>query len=185
MMSVHRTRRLAAVLAVVAATGTAGLTAAISQPTPVVVAKAIAWGLDARYLGRQGVRMQQGRVDCGVAALAMVLEHHRHDARLDGVRREVLARGDGLTLLEMQEIATRRGLYAAGWRLDAAALARAPLPAVAHFDDHYVVVDEVAPDGTVRVRDPSLGKLEFTGARFQELWTGHVLLFGPLAPPTR
>lgn len=181
-MTITRRRKWAAMLALAAGMGTAGMLAATSQPTPVPVAKAIAWALDARYLGRDGVRMQQGAVDCGVAALAMVLEHHRRDAGLDSVRREVLERGRGLSLLEMQEIAASRGLLAAGWRLDGPALARAPLPAVAHFQDHYVVVDRVAPDGTVLIRDPAVGKLELSGARFQELWTGNVLLLGTLSP---
>jgi ATP-binding cassette, subfamily B, bacterial len=174
---------MAAVLAVVAGVGTAGAVAATSQPTPVPVAKALAWAIDARYLGREGVRMQRGKVDCGVAALAMVLEHHRRAPALEGVSRDVLERGEGLTLLEMQGIAAGRGLQASGWRLDVPALARAPLPAVAHFQDHYVVVDRVTPGGTVLIRDPSIGRLELSAERFRELWTGNVLLFGaPSAP---
>lgn len=168
---------MAAVFTIVAGVGVAGVFTAISQPTPEPVAKALAWALDARYLGREGVRMQQGKVDCGVAALAMILEHHGRDAGLGGVRQRVLERGQGLSLLEMQEIAASRGLPGAGWRLDASALARAPLPAVVHFQDHYVVVDRVGRDGTVLIRDPSVGKLELSGMRFQELWTGNVLLF--------
>jgi ABC-type bacteriocin/lantibiotic exporter with double-glycine peptidase domain len=170
-------RRRTAVLATVACLGTGGVVAATSQPTPEPVSRAVAWVLEARYLGREGVRMQQGKVDCGVAALTMILEHYGRDAGLDVVRRGVLKRGQGLSLLEMQRIAADRGIAAAGWRLDMPALARASLPAVAHFQDHYVVVDRVAPDGTVLVRDPSIGKLELTGARFRELWTGNVLLF--------
>jgi len=173
---------MAAVLAVVVGVGAAGFAAATSQPTPVPVAKALAWALDARYLGREGVRMQRGKVDCGVAALAMILEHHRRAPALDGVSRDVLERGEGLTLLEMQGIAAGRGLDASGWRLDVPTLARSPLPAVAHFQDHYVVVDRVTPGGTVLIRDPSIGRMELSVARFRELWTGNVLLFGP--PPT-
>jgi ABC-type bacteriocin/lantibiotic exporter with double-glycine peptidase domain len=176
-MRAIRIRRTAAVLATVACLGTSGVVAATSQPTPEPVSRAVAWALDARYLGREGVRMQQGKVDCGVAALAMILAHHGRDAGLDAVRRNVLDRGHGLSLLEMQRIAAARGVSAAGWRLDMPALARASLPAVAHFQDHYVVVDRVVPDGTVLIRDPSIGKLELTGARFRELWTGNVLLF--------
>jgi ABC-type bacteriocin/lantibiotic exporter with double-glycine peptidase domain len=182
-MPISRRRRIAVVLAVVAAMGGAGLAAATSQPTPVPVAKALAWAIDARYLGREGVRMQRGKVDCGVAALAMVLEHHRRTPALDGVSRDVLERGEGLTLLEMQGIAAGRGLDASGWRLDVPALARSPLPAVAHFQDHYVVVDRVTPGGTVLIRDPSIGRMELSAARFRELWTGNVLLFGPPSTP--
>jgi ATP-binding cassette subfamily B protein RaxB len=113
----------------------------------------------------------------------MVLEHHRRALALDDVSRDVLERGEGLTLLEMQGIAAGRGLEASGWRLDVPALARSPLPAVAHFQDHYVVVDRVTPGGTVLIRDPSIGRMELSAARFRELWTGNVLLFGPPSIP--
>ncbi|MET0399755.1 MAG: cysteine peptidase family C39 domain-containing protein [Longimicrobiaceae bacterium] len=173
---------MAGTLAIVTVLGTLGIVAATSQPTPEPVAKALAWELDARYLGRRGVQLQRGKVDCGVAALAMILTHHRREARLDDVRREVLDRGEGLSLLEMQEIALEHGLAAEGWRLDASALAHASLPAIAHFQDHYVVVDEVRSDGSVLVRDPAIGWMEVPASRFQKLWTGNVLLFP--APPT-
>ena len=176
-MLISSRRRIAAA-AIMVGVGAAGVFTITAQPTPEPVAKTLAWALDARYLGREGVRMQRGKVDCGVAALAMILEHHGRDARMDQVRERVLERGQGLSLLEMQGIAASRGLPATGWRLDASALARAPLPAVAHFQDHYVVVDWVGGDGTVLIRDPSIGKLELSGMRFQELWTGNVLLFG-------
>jgi hypothetical protein len=172
--------RAAAVVAVVAGAGTAGVHAATSQPTPVPVAAAVTWAIGGRYLGREDVRMQQGDADCGVAALAMVLERHGRAPRLEEVRRRVLERGRGLSLLEMQELAREHGLEASGWRLELEALARAPLPAVAHYEDHYVVVDRIDPDGTVHVRDPSLGRVAFSAGRFRRLWTGAVLLFGPV-----
>lgn len=164
-------------LAFVTGLGTVGIVAATSQPTTEPVAKALAWGLDARYLGRQGVQMQRGKVDCGVAALAMILTHHRREAPLGHIRRKVLERGVGLSLLEMQGIALEHGLSAEGWRLDTSALARAPLPAIAHFQDHYVVVDTVRSNGTVLVRDPSIGRMQLSASRFQKLWTGNILLF--------
>jgi ABC-type bacteriocin/lantibiotic exporter with double-glycine peptidase domain len=176
-MEIFSRRRIAAV-AFVFGMGAISILAATSQPTPAPVARALAWALDARYLGREGVRMQRGKVDCGVAVLAMILEHHGRDARLDDIRQRVLVRGQGLSLLEMQGIAVSRGLPAAGWHLDVSALAGASLPAVAHFQGHYVVVDQVTRDGTVLIRDPSIGKLELSSLRFQELWTGNVLLFG-------
>lgn len=155
--------------------------AAALSPAPAVppepVARLWAWSVGGRYLGREGVSLQRGAWDCGVAALAMVLDAHRRAPRLEDVRGMVLDRGQGLTLLEIGEVAERRGLPAAGWRLEFAALARSPLPAIAHFADHYVVVDRIAPDGTVTLRDPAVGQLEMPRASFERLWTGNVLLF--------
>lgn len=181
-MPIVRRRRAALALLLAATAGSAGLYAT-SQPTPVPVAATLAWAIGGRYEGRAGVRMQQGAEDCGVAALAMILEHHRRAPRLEEVRGRVLERGQGLSMLEMQGIAGERGLEASGWRLDLAALERAPLPAVAHFEDHYVVVDRVAPDGTVELRDPSIGRVTLSAERFRRLWTGNVLLFGPMPSP--
>lgn len=154
------------------------LAAAVPPVAPEPVARLLAWSSGGSYLGRDGVRLQRGDWDCGVAVLAMLLEHEHHAPRLEGVRRRVLERGRGLSLLEMQAVAGRHGVRAAGWRLDFAGLASAPLPAVAHFRDHYVLVDHVAPDGTVRFRDPALGRVEMPRASFEKLWTGRALLLG-------
>lgn len=167
-----------AVLSIAAVAG-AGATGAWAtrSPTPVPVAVAVAWWMGGDYGGREGVEMQRGDADCGVAALAMVLEHHRRAAGLHEERRAVLGRGEGLTLLEMQRISARHGLAAQGWRMDLRALARAPLPAVVHFEDHYAVVDRVLPDGTVYLRDPGIGRVALPAADFARLWTGNVLVF--------
>ena len=164
-------------IAAVAGAGATG-TWASRSPTPVPVSMGVAWWMGGEYKGREGVVMQRGDADCGVAALAMVLEHHRRDAGLHEERRKVLGRGEGLTLLEMQGIAVRHGLGAQGWRMDMRALAGAPLPAVVHFEDHYVVVDRVLPDGTVHLRDPGIGRVVLPAADFARLWTGNVLVFG-------
>lgn len=167
----------------VAGVGGAGAVAATRAPTPVPVAVAVAWWIGGDYGGREGVEMQRGGADCGVAALAMILEHHRRAAGLDSARREVLERDAGLTLLEMQQLSARHGLPAAGWRMDARALAGAPLPLVAHYEDHYVVVDRVLPDGSVQLRDPGIGRVVLPAEGFARLWTGHVLIFEPRAVP--
>jgi ABC-type bacteriocin/lantibiotic exporter with double-glycine peptidase domain len=176
---VHKigSRWVALSFAAVAGAGATG-TWASRSPTPVPVAVAAAWWIGGDYGGREGVVMQRGDADCGVAALAMVLEHHRIDAGLHDERLSVLGRGEGLSLLEMQRISARQGLPARGWRMDMRALARAPLPAVVHFQDHYVVVDRVLADGTVHLRDPDIGRVVLPAADFARLWTGNVLVFG-------
>ena len=178
-MALSRPWRLALALAL--ATGAGGtLVVGLTLPVPTEpVARLLTWSVGGDYRGRNGVQLQRGVSDCGVAALTMILEHRRHAPRLEDVRRRVLERDRGLSLLEIQSIAARYGLRATGWRMDFQALARAPLPAIAHFDDHYVVVDRVEPDGTVHIRDPSIGRFDLPRESFLELWTGHVLLFNP------
>lgn len=164
-------------LALVAGVGAACVFAPASPVLAEPMARVWTWQAGGSYLGRQTVRMQEGAWDCGTAVLAMVLEAHGRRPSLAGVRKEVLERGRGLSLLEVQEVSARHGVPAEGWRLEFAALRRAPLPAIAHFDDHYVVVDRIAADGTVRLRDPAVGLIDYPRERFERLWTGNVLVF--------
>ncbi len=185
-MPMSRARSFAVVLALAGAGGTlaVGLTLPVA-PEPVARLWTLSVGGD--YQGRSGVRLQKGTWDCGVAVLAMIFEEHHRPSALEAVRGRVLDRGEGLSLLEMQSVAREHGLAAAGWRLDFPGLARAPLPAVAHFDNHYVVVDRIEPDGTVHVRDPAIGRVALPKTSFLALWTGNVLLFapGPALGPSR
>ncbi|MDB4950161.1 MAG: hypothetical protein JWM27_2810 [Gemmatimonadetes bacterium] len=176
-----RTRRFrpllaAAVLLAVCVPGAGAL--AITHPTAPPVARTVAWALGAEYLGRAGARIQQGDDDCGIAAMQMVLEARGVAAQgLDSARAVVLARGEGASFGELRALAGRSGVRAEGWKLDGPALARAPMPAIVHFPDHYVVVDAVEADGSVLARDPGIGRVRYPAARFAELWTGHVLVF--------
>jgi ABC-type bacteriocin/lantibiotic exporter with double-glycine peptidase domain len=178
----RKIRKWWVVLAVAVGGGTVAVAAA-TPITPEPVARAWTWSVGGRYLGRETVRMQEGLWDCGVSAVAMILDAHRRAPELEPLRGKVLGRRRGLSLLEMQEVATERGVASEGWRLDFAALTRMPLPAIAHFDNHYVVVDRIAPSGAVWIRDPAVGRLELPRRSFEKLWTGNVLVFAP--PRTR
>lgn len=153
-------------------------------PTSVPVARTVAWLFGAEYLGREGVVIQQGDEDCGIAALQMVLEPRGVPAgTLDSARAAVLRGTGGASLEELKELAGARGVRAEGWRMDLPALAAAPLPAVVHLADHFAVVDRVLADGRVEMRDPSLGRIRVSAEDFNDIWTGNVLLFPPPAPP--
>lgn len=147
-------------------------------PTSPPVARAAAWAMGAEYLGREGTRIQEDDVDCGVAALQMVLEARGVNApgALDSARAVLRRRGGGASLLELQALARAHGVELRGWQMNAASLAHAPLPAVAHYPDHYVVVDRVLADGTVELRDPGVGRLRMPAPRFAALWSGKVLV---------
>jgi ABC-type bacteriocin/lantibiotic exporter with double-glycine peptidase domain len=133
-----------------------------------------------RYLDQLGVIRQRDADDCGVAVLAMVLAASHAVApptarTLDSLRVVIHARGRGLSMLELQRVATTLGLDVRGLRLTYADLARLSPPAIVHFRGHYVVLDR-ASDTTVTVRDPAVGRLRMTRASFERRWTGHVLV---------
>ena len=178
MMS-HRTRRILWALLAVSLSLVGAAALVTISPPPVAARPLLALTVGASYRGSEQVRFQEGDSDCGVAALEMLFDAHGVETRtLEPVRALVARRDDGLTMLEMRNLAVDHGLAADGMRMNLAALARARFPAIVSFPDHWVVVDRVTPDGTVDLRDPAIGRLRMTHARFDERWTGHVLLIG-------
>lgn len=135
-----------------------------------------------RYVGRDGVTMQVGAVDCGAAALTMVFREHGLRAMiLDSLREAVIARGSGLSFLELQQVSQAHGLPAQGYVLAFEQLAHAALPAIAHFPGHFVVVDSVRGDDVV-IRDPAIGRLLLSRDRFERRWTRRTLIFDRASP---
>jgi hypothetical protein len=146
-------------------------------PTAEPVARTVTWLFGAEYLGRDGVTIQQGASDCGIASLQMVLAPRGVPAAsLDSARAAALREG-GATMLQLKQLAEARGVHAEGWRLSLRALAHSPLPAVVYLEDHFAVVDQVMRDGRVLMRDPSLGRIRLSAEDFRDIWTGDALLF--------
>jgi predicted double-glycine peptidase len=163
-------------------------TLAILLCLPPLYDRALALLAGGRYLDQRGVIRQRDADDCGVATLAMMLATTSAAAEppntrtLDSLRAAIRARGHGLSMLELREIAAARGLDARGVRLAYADLPRLSMPVIAHFRGHYVVLDRVS-GGTVTVRDPAVGRLQMTRASFERRWTGHVLLMAHRGSP--
>lgn len=179
----RRALRIAALCTVVFL-ATAGF-AFTAFPTAVPVSRTVAWLFGAEYLGRDGVVIQKGDADCGIAALQMVFAKRGIPATaLDSARAAVLARDDdGASMLELKTLAEAHGVRAEGWRMGLAGLSRAPLPAVVHLSDHFAVVDRILSDGRVEMRDPSLGRLRMSAEDFRDIWTGNTLIFPPAGSP--
>lgn len=134
--------------------------------------------LSVAYLGQQGVRMQSGQRDCGLAALQMVLEDYGIESDLHAERAAAVATGEPFDLLELRILADERGLTGTGWSGGLEQLASAPMPLIAYTDFHFVVVDSVTEAG-VFVRDPAIGRLRYLPVTFQERWAGVAMSFQP------
>jgi ABC-type bacteriocin/lantibiotic exporter with double-glycine peptidase domain len=138
--------------------------------------RAGAYALGAVYLGDSAVHRQKSLQDCGVAALHMLFDtHHRPFAAGDSLLAVVKGRDRGLSFAEMATIARGAGLSAHGYEMNLDALARMNGPTIAHLKTHYVVVDRVRRD-SVDIRDPLLGRLRLPASRFQQEWSGRVLV---------
>lgn len=135
-----------------------------------------AYALGAAYLGDSAVHRQRSLEDCGVAALHMLFDTHRRPFPMgDSLLHVVQLRHRGLSFAEMARVAAGSGLAANGYVMDLGALARMQGPVIAHLKTHFVVVDRVRRD-SVDIRDPVLGRLRLPAPRFQQAWSGRVLV---------
>ncbi|MFE5867671.1 NHLP family bacteriocin export ABC transporter peptidase/permease/ATPase subunit [Streptomyces roseifaciens] len=122
-------------------------------------------------------------VECGAAALAMVLGHYGRFVPLEELRIACGVSRDGSRASNLLKAARSHGLKAKGMQMDVGALAGVRAPAVLFWEfNHYVVYD-----GTGRrfgrrgvyVNDPAKGRRFVPMEEFDDAFTGVVLTFEP------
>ncbi|WP_328765268.1 NHLP family bacteriocin export ABC transporter peptidase/permease/ATPase subunit [Streptomyces sp. NBC_00272] len=122
-------------------------------------------------------------VECGAAALAMVLGRHGRFVPLEELRIACGVSRDGSRAGNLLKAARGYGLTAKGMQMDLAALAGVSPPAILFWEfNHYVVYD-----GTGRrfgrrgvyVNDPAKGRRFVPMEEFDTAYTGIALVFEP------
>ena len=162
----------------------AGLVAvAVRAVGPTLDRLAWAASIDLAAQGSAEVVKQQGRSDCGPAALKMILNHHGiRGTSLPELEAATGMGPDGTSLLALKRTAAQHGLDGQGLRLPVTRLRDIPMPAIAHVHgDHFVVIRSA--DHELVIDDPSLGRLRMTSNVFERSWDGVVLAFTPSALP--
>ncbi|MDO4229042.1 MAG: cysteine peptidase family C39 domain-containing protein, partial [Capnocytophaga sp.] len=122
--------------------------------------------------------------DCGAACLASVSAYYGHTMPIAKIRQICHTDKRGTNALGLVQGLEKLGFNAKGVKGNLEALAKIPLPAIAHVIikeqwQHYVVIYKIEKE-KITVMDPAFGKLEtYTFADFSKVWTGVLILMEP------
>ncbi|MFA7436646.1 NHLP family bacteriocin export ABC transporter peptidase/permease/ATPase subunit [Castellaniella sp.] len=121
--------------------------------------------------------LQMEALECGAAALAMVLAYHGRWEPLETLRALCGVSRDGSKAVNILKAARSLGMKAKGMRLEPAGLATIALPAILFVDmNHFVVLEGMQP-GWVYLNDPAVGRRKVSAADFDGMFSGIALVF--------
>jgi len=125
--------------------------------------------------------IQMEAVECGAAALAIILGHHKSIVPLEQLREECGISRDGSKALNILKAARRRGMEAKGYKYDLKDLSKAELPAILFWNfNHFVVLEGFGRGGKdFYINDPGCGRRKISFEEFNESYTGVTLCFTP------
>lgn len=123
------------------------------------------------------VIMQMEALECGAAALCMVLAYHGKWLPLEQVRLDCGISRDGSSAKNMLKAARSYGLKATGYRMEPMELRSLDFPVILHWNfNHFVVLNGFKKNKAI-ISDPAQGKVEVPVEEFDKAFTGVVLKF--------
>ncbi|NRA41533.1 MAG: ATP-binding cassette domain-containing protein [Pseudomonadales bacterium] len=118
-------------------------------------------------------------VECGAAALAMVLAYFKKWVPLEHVRDRCGISRDGSDAFKMAQAAEYYGLQVKAVNREPEQLAQLPLPQILYWEfNHFVVLTKVDKQG-FHINDPATGTRCLSAEQFSNSFTGLCLCFKP------
>lgn len=129
------------------------------------------------------VRIQMESVECGAAALAILLAHYGRHVPLEQLRADCRVSRNGSNAKDLLFAAREHGFEAAGYQMDVDELQRLRGPAIIYWAfQHFMVIEGFSRrwgKTVVRVNDPGGGRRAMAWDEFDDGFTGVVIMVRP------